>query len=112
MSACALTAPSLIGIWKALVEAYLRKKVFVDGLRLSIWQRDEWMWQGSQKAWPVAFQQMIPGLTIGAAEAISLEGMTMLAAEVDRLSAHVYRVVAEMVEDDGKVDIVSGSSED
>uniref|UniRef100_A0A915I6A8 Uncharacterized protein n=1 Tax=Romanomermis culicivorax TaxID=13658 RepID=A0A915I6A8_ROMCU len=43
MSACALTAPSLMGIWKACVEAYLRMKVFGDGVRLSIWQMDERM---------------------------------------------------------------------
>uniref|UniRef100_A0A915IJB8 Uncharacterized protein n=1 Tax=Romanomermis culicivorax TaxID=13658 RepID=A0A915IJB8_ROMCU len=69
--------PSLIGIWKALVEAYLWTKVFDDGVRFSIWQTDERMWHGSQKTWPVAFQQTIPGLTIGAADAISLEGMTI-----------------------------------
>uniref|UniRef100_A0A915L9A2 Uncharacterized protein n=1 Tax=Romanomermis culicivorax TaxID=13658 RepID=A0A915L9A2_ROMCU len=55
MSACALMAPSLIGIWKALVETYLRTKIFDDGVRLSIWQMDEQMWHGSQKAWPVVF---------------------------------------------------------
>uniref|UniRef100_A0A915IC12 Uncharacterized protein n=1 Tax=Romanomermis culicivorax TaxID=13658 RepID=A0A915IC12_ROMCU len=43
---------------------------------------DEWMWQGSRKAWPVAFQQMMPGLMIGAADAISLDGITMLVMEV------------------------------
>uniref|UniRef100_A0A915KWW2 Uncharacterized protein n=1 Tax=Romanomermis culicivorax TaxID=13658 RepID=A0A915KWW2_ROMCU len=83
MSACALTAPSLMGIWKALLKAYLGTKVFEEGVRLLIWQTDERMWRGSQKAWPVAFQQMIPGLTIGAVDAISLEGMTMLVVEVD-----------------------------
>uniref|UniRef100_A0A915KP26 Uncharacterized protein n=1 Tax=Romanomermis culicivorax TaxID=13658 RepID=A0A915KP26_ROMCU len=83
MSACALTGPSLMGIWKARVEAYLRTNVFDEGARLSIWQTDEWMWQGSRKVWPVAFQQRMPGLTIGAADAISLDRMTMLVAEVD-----------------------------
>uniref|UniRef100_A0A915JTD5 Uncharacterized protein n=1 Tax=Romanomermis culicivorax TaxID=13658 RepID=A0A915JTD5_ROMCU len=83
MSACALKAPSLMGIWKALIKAYLPTKVFEEGVRLLIWQMDERMWQGSQKAWPVAFRQTIPGLTIRAADAISLEGMTMLVAEVD-----------------------------
>uniref|UniRef100_A0A915JX65 Uncharacterized protein n=1 Tax=Romanomermis culicivorax TaxID=13658 RepID=A0A915JX65_ROMCU len=83
MRVSALTVPILMRIWKAHVEAYLRSKVFDDGLRLLIWQTDEWMWHGSRKAWPVAFQQTIPGLTIGTADAISLEGMTMFAVEVD-----------------------------
>uniref|UniRef100_A0A915J1I1 Uncharacterized protein n=1 Tax=Romanomermis culicivorax TaxID=13658 RepID=A0A915J1I1_ROMCU len=83
MSACALTVPNLMEIWKARVDAYLGMKVFDDGVRLSIWQTNEWMWHGSPKAWPVAFQQTIPGLTIRVADAISLEGMIMLAAEVD-----------------------------
>uniref|UniRef100_A0A915J8Y8 Uncharacterized protein n=1 Tax=Romanomermis culicivorax TaxID=13658 RepID=A0A915J8Y8_ROMCU len=43
MSACALTAPTLMGIWKASLEAYLRMNVFEDSIRLSIYQTDERM---------------------------------------------------------------------
>uniref|UniRef100_A0A915KNP4 Uncharacterized protein n=1 Tax=Romanomermis culicivorax TaxID=13658 RepID=A0A915KNP4_ROMCU len=82
MSACDLRAPSLMGIWKAHMEAYLRMKVFDEGVRLSILQMEEPMWQGSRKPWPVAFQKTIPGLTIGAVDAYFLDRMTMLAAEV------------------------------
>uniref|UniRef100_A0A915ILX1 Uncharacterized protein n=1 Tax=Romanomermis culicivorax TaxID=13658 RepID=A0A915ILX1_ROMCU len=55
---------------------------------------------------------MIPGLTIGVADTISLEGITILAAEVDWMRAHISKVVAETVEDDGKVGRASGSSKD
>uniref|UniRef100_A0A915IIJ0 Uncharacterized protein n=1 Tax=Romanomermis culicivorax TaxID=13658 RepID=A0A915IIJ0_ROMCU len=44
ISACALTAPSLMGIWKARVEAYLQTKVFDNGVRVSFWQTDKRMW--------------------------------------------------------------------
>uniref|UniRef100_A0A915KI73 Uncharacterized protein n=1 Tax=Romanomermis culicivorax TaxID=13658 RepID=A0A915KI73_ROMCU len=55
---------------------------------------------------------MIPGLTMGAGDAISLEGITILVVEVDWLRAHVSKVVVVMVEDDGKAGSGSGSSKD
>uniref|UniRef100_A0A915K063 Gustatory receptor n=1 Tax=Romanomermis culicivorax TaxID=13658 RepID=A0A915K063_ROMCU len=70
------------------------------------------MWHGSREAWLVVFQQTIPGLTISGAEAISLEGITILAVEVDWLRAPVSKVVAVMVEDEGKAGSASQSSED
>uniref|UniRef100_A0A915IGM3 Uncharacterized protein n=1 Tax=Romanomermis culicivorax TaxID=13658 RepID=A0A915IGM3_ROMCU len=54
----------------------------------------------------------IPGLTISGADAIFLEGITMLAAEVDWLGAPLSKEVAEMVEDDGKAGSASRSWED
>uniref|UniRef100_A0A915KMW1 Uncharacterized protein n=1 Tax=Romanomermis culicivorax TaxID=13658 RepID=A0A915KMW1_ROMCU len=55
---------------------------------------------------------MIPGLTIGAADAISLDGMTMLAGEVDWLIARVSRAVAVRVAVEGRAGRASCSSED
>uniref|UniRef100_A0A915JRY8 Uncharacterized protein n=1 Tax=Romanomermis culicivorax TaxID=13658 RepID=A0A915JRY8_ROMCU len=73
---------------------------------------DERMWQGLCEVWVVAFQQTIHGLIIGVAEAISLEGITILAADVDWQLVRTYKLVAGAAKVDGKAGRDSGSSED
>uniref|UniRef100_A0A915K4W2 Uncharacterized protein n=1 Tax=Romanomermis culicivorax TaxID=13658 RepID=A0A915K4W2_ROMCU len=77
------------------------------------WQIDDWRWHGSSAALVVAAHWMILGLTIGAAEAISLEGMTILAVEVCWVLVHVSKLLAlEAGEVDSKVGKASGTLDD
>uniref|UniRef100_A0A915L8L5 Uncharacterized protein n=1 Tax=Romanomermis culicivorax TaxID=13658 RepID=A0A915L8L5_ROMCU len=55
---------------------------------------------------------MIPGLMIGVAEVISLEGIAILVVEVSLVLAGVSKLPAETAEVDNKAGRTSGSSDD